>query len=322
MKPEKNIQTTVSEETELKTAIKPIVASAKNKTNKPSLWKSVLVGGVPGVLIGASGMGAVEAAAAEPGSIEVPGESVDAAAAEVQSAHSVNDEMSFSEAFAAAREEVGPGGAFVWHGNVYSTYRSDDPEWLEMTSDERMEHSHQIISQVPRVPYEPSDGEPPIELDPSDPANNVDESSQNQELQENQGEGQVHGQENEPTNPEEVIPEPQSDESNGEVDVHIVGVEQIQTEEGHVLQVGYGEVDGQEAVFADIDGDGEVDTVLIDNNDNGEVDEDEIFNAEGSGITMDTLSAEAEINSSETLDDQLYADMPDYTNDADTSSLV
>ncbi|MCM1319928.1 MAG: hypothetical protein NC217_06060 [Muribaculaceae bacterium] len=49
----------------------------------------------------------------------------------------VNDDMSFSEAFAAAREEVGAGGAFVWHDQVYGTYNAD--EWNHMTAAERAE---------------------------------------------------------------------------------------------------------------------------------------------------------------------------------------
>lgn len=47
----------------------------------------------------------------------------------------VNDEMSFSEAFAAARTEVGPGGAFEWRGNVYSTYTAE--EWENMSEEEK-----------------------------------------------------------------------------------------------------------------------------------------------------------------------------------------
>ena len=88
------------------------------------------------------------------------------------------------------------------------------------------------------------------------------------------------------------------------------------------MAVGYGEVDGSEALFVDTTGDGEVDTVLIDIDGDGDVGLDEVFDAEGSGLMMDQLVAEAEASSVETLDDQLYADMPDYTNDADMSSLV
>lgn len=39
---------------------------------------------------------------------------------------SVNDEMSFSEAFANAREELGPGGVFEWNGQTYGTFYEDE----------------------------------------------------------------------------------------------------------------------------------------------------------------------------------------------------
>jgi hypothetical protein len=37
-------------------------------------------------------------------------------------AHSVHDEMSFAEAFAAARAETGAGGVFEWRGQVFATF--------------------------------------------------------------------------------------------------------------------------------------------------------------------------------------------------------
>ena len=52
----------------------------------------------------------------------------------------VDDNMSFAEAFQAAREEVGPGGAFEWHGNVYSTYLAE--EWKEMDAEQRAEFNN------------------------------------------------------------------------------------------------------------------------------------------------------------------------------------
>ncbi len=45
------------------------------------------------------------------------------------------DEMSFSEAFGSAREEVGAGGVFAWNGNVYGTYYKE--EWDGMDSEEK-----------------------------------------------------------------------------------------------------------------------------------------------------------------------------------------
>ena len=47
--------------------------------------------------------------------------------ADVPVASSVNGNMTFDEAFAAARNELGAGGIFSWHGNTYGTYYAD--EW-------------------------------------------------------------------------------------------------------------------------------------------------------------------------------------------------
>jgi hypothetical protein len=38
----------------------------------------------------------------------------------------VSDDMSFSEAFSAAREELGAGGVFAWHGQYYNTFYAEE----------------------------------------------------------------------------------------------------------------------------------------------------------------------------------------------------
>lgn len=295
---------------------KPVNAAAAAAVSAgPSLWKSVLVGGVPGILIGASGTAAFAAGAPGAGEAReiaeagVPGEpqtseevagtvedsetgsAGEAQATTILEAHSVSDDMSFSQAFASARAEVGPGGAFVWHGQVYGTYRADDEEWMEMSAADRAEHSQTILSQVHAQPYTPTENEPSIiEYNPYQTDTDV-------QISDDLGD-------------------------DGEVDVHIVGVDQVELEDGSELEVGYGEVDGMDAVFVDTTGDGEVDTVLIDLDGDGHVGLGEVFDAEGSGLTLDQISAEAELAGTETLDDHLYAGMPDYTNDADMGSLA
>lgn len=47
----------------------------------------------------------------------------------------VDDGLSFSEAFAQARAEVGPGGVFEWHGRLYNTYYAN--EWNSMSPAQR-----------------------------------------------------------------------------------------------------------------------------------------------------------------------------------------
>jgi hypothetical protein len=49
-------------------------------------------------------------------------------------ADGINNEMSFNEAFATAREEVGPGGIFEWRGETYGTYYKD--EWDSLSNEE------------------------------------------------------------------------------------------------------------------------------------------------------------------------------------------
>lgn len=57
---------------------------------------------------------------------------------EAPQASHVNDDMSFKDAFAIAREEVGPGGIFEWHGKLYNTYTRE--EFGAMTSEQKQEY--------------------------------------------------------------------------------------------------------------------------------------------------------------------------------------
>lgn len=125
----------------------------RSATGEVPVWQPVLMGGIPGILIGAVGMHGIQEAMAQ--SVVEPEDVPEGIDGEVHVAHSVTNDMSFSEAFASARAEVGAGGAFVWHGNVYGTYRADDAEWMEMTAEERAEHSEWILSQVHGTPYTP-----------------------------------------------------------------------------------------------------------------------------------------------------------------------
>lgn len=122
---------------------------------KKGSWKKVMIGGVTGILIGAGGAMLTGAATAlnDPDAPHAgenddnhnvttlhdnPGITVDG----LPVATTVNDDMTFGEAFAAAREEVGPGGVFEWHGGVYGTYYAD--EWSNMTSEEQADFGSHI----------------------------------------------------------------------------------------------------------------------------------------------------------------------------------
>ena len=281
----------------MKTQNNPITESTAVKSNAEKngmspLWQSVLVGGVPGILIGAFGRDIIEDIHArglkeggDPTGEGTQNELADDTPAEILEAHSVTDDMSFSEAFATARAEVGPGGAFVWHGQVYGTYRGDDPEWQEMSDEDRAAHSQDILSQVHAAPYTPTENEPEIVPAPG-------------------GSSEI----------EDANPVAETDEDANDIDVHILGVGAVQAPDGSVAQVGVGTIDDHAAVFADTDGDDVVDTVLIDANDNRYVDHDEIYDATDAGITMDDLRNSVESTVAGVMDETPDApETPDNT---------
>lgn len=57
-------------------------------------------------------------------------------------ANSITDDMSFNEAFGAARSEVGQGGFFEWNGETYNTYYKD--EWDAMSEAEQNEFLNSV----------------------------------------------------------------------------------------------------------------------------------------------------------------------------------
>lgn len=57
-----------------------------------------------------------------------------------------DDNMSFSQAFATARAEMGPGAAFCWRGGVYGTYYRE--EWHSMTHQQRVDFTHNSVNEA------------------------------------------------------------------------------------------------------------------------------------------------------------------------------
>lgn len=90
---------------------------------KASLLESA-VAGVAGVSIGALCMSFVSSSPSDSTSEGVDME-VEVNAAAPFSELDL-DSMSFSDAFASARDEMGAGGFFEWHGQTYNTMRADE----------------------------------------------------------------------------------------------------------------------------------------------------------------------------------------------------
>ena len=216
----------------------------------------------------------------------------------------VTDEMSFGEAFAAARAEVGPGGAFEWRGGVFGTYTAD--EWANMTAEEREAYQDNFNwNNRSEADVQPVDGDGEVvEPQPEEPA------AEEPAAEEPAAEEPVV---EEPVVEEPVVEEPTIEEPVAEVDpeVEILGV--VHDEE--LGTVGAVTVDGEEVLLIDVDTDGTFDALVADANHDGEISDNEIVD-----ITEENLSV-ADVAAAAGVEDPTYASYegePDYVNDADT----
>lgn len=193
----------------------------------------------------------------------------------------VSDDMSFAQAFASARHQVGAGGVFTWHGKVYGTYYKE--EWDNMTADEKAEYQASVdyghANEDHRIHHHETTSHDSLA------ANDTVDSQETQETQGTQTDSQ-------------------------EVEVHVISVEQNVDMNGHDVDVAVIEVDGHHGILVDVDHDGVVEGAIVDFNNDGEIQENEISpDLSGEQIQMPQMS-----------DGDMYMvqndDMPDYTNDA------
>lgn len=109
--------------------------SLEPEEKKMSTGAAVAAGAGVGAVAGAAAAGAA-AYASRPEEPVVPIEPIEPDNVNEQGIQfaTVNAD-SFNEAFAQARAQVGPGGAFEWHGQIYGTYY--ETEWNAMSDAEK-----------------------------------------------------------------------------------------------------------------------------------------------------------------------------------------
>lgn len=247
-----------------------------------STWKSAAVGVGTGVLLGSvatlftsgQAMGSTgQNASVTPEKQEHP-EWTDG---NVEVAESVNDEMSFGEAFGTARTEVGAGGVFEWRGNIYSTYTEE--EWNAMTPEQRNEYGSHFNWES-----DPDTGSGTAQTTQT-------ETTQTQTAQTETTQTQTTGQQQETTQTVEVIDvqplNPEKEEavlvSYEEPEVEVLGV--VHDDETGA-NIGGMMVDGQEVVFVDVDNDGVFDLMASDRDGNQQLSENEIIDISADNVTV------------------------------------
>ena len=150
-------------------------------------------------------------------------------------ASGINDEMSFGEAFAAARAEVGAGGIFEWHGQVFGTYYGN--EWNAMSPEEHDQYWADVHHTVAVMEEEmaEADNEVGLEGEPSMMA-------------------EAESSEEEPTEEPVVEPEPLA-EAEIELDEDFDIEPEPLTEDMLAMEMDVEDGDDAEEVILDVDGD-------------------------------------------------------------------
>ena len=259
-------------------------------------WKQVTLGGVSGILMGAGLLYGGQAVAQELGKEAEKTEDV-AIPEQGETSHTlenglqvaaVNDDLSFGEAFAQARAEVGPGGVFHWHGGIYNTYTA--AEWNAMSVEQKHDFAQQVQPEIR-----------PDELStPTDTNTHVVVEHHVYHHEEAPATAEVHQA---AVTTEDVQIASQQTPDTSDDDVHIVG---------------YGSVDGHTAVALDIDNDGAADVAIIDINDNHDLDsQDVIVDTEGNWASVGDVVDVPDPNQLASMENPDVApDMPDYMNEA------
>lgn len=231
------------------------IDSDKDNKEINSPWKLVTLGGVAGILMGAGSLCGGQMVAKKLKSDET---------AEENSATQINEDgvkvaeveqgLSFGQAFATARAEVGPGGVFYWHGGIYNTYYAE--EWNSMTHAEKNNFAQRVQPEIhPNELSTPTDANTHVVV--------VHHIYHTEEVHQSEPN----------TEDVKVVDHHADDGQNG--DVHIVG---------------YANVQGHLSVGLDMNSDGMADVAIIDVDDNQEISNpDIVVDRDGNMATVEEI---------------------------------
>ena len=228
--------------------------------NEKKRWKPVTIGGFTGILMGAGTMYLYQTHA----SSETTGNTT-SVEKQIVDVPEPSEDLSFGQAFEAARAELGPGGVFRWHGNVYNTYTVE--EWNAMSHHEQQ----QFVARM----------EPEVTVDEIDTQQMGYAARHEEDVAVNQ-QNLVGGNDDvkeSPEMPDEdvVVATPDSQPDSGDDDVRIVGQERLMAPNGQYIGVEEVEHNGRRVTIIDVDNDGYGDYAMSDLNQNGRPDEGEVI---------------------------------------------
>jgi hypothetical protein len=153
--------TTVSNQSELQTDTYAMPRPSTSVSPGLNADKKKMLGiSAAALLLGGAAWAVVHTPIPKPGATESTNNNSDgspqspsvALPSDIDVAGKVLDTMPFDEAFKAAREEVGVGGVFSWHGRWYNTFEKE--EWNGLSLDQRHEFLEMVTQEeLPFKPY-------------------------------------------------------------------------------------------------------------------------------------------------------------------------
>lgn len=229
----------------------------------------------------------------------------------------VDDDMSFAQAFAAAREQVGPGGAFEWHGNVYGTYYGE--EWNSMSSAERADYLH-AVHYPPQLNHDVVIVETVPEIHIDSMAQYMDDHGHMSTVAEmhidgtrvtmadTTGDGEIDSvgvdiNGDGIINPDEIQVVPESGIHTSDIsqaihdqnmpqepEIHVHSMSSYMDDHGNVSTVAELEIDGARVTMADTNGTGHIDTMGVDSNGDGFINPHEIVTLDDTDIHINNIA--------------------------------
>ena len=170
----------------------------------------------------------------------------------------VSDDMSFDEAFASARKQVGAGGVFEWRGKLYGTYYKN--EWDAMSQADKDQYAANVFGTPQAKVHNENIQEQPRKDMPED-------AEQNTNVQ------KVSDQ----TDNQQDRAEAGSDEGGRYNIQQVYGVRTVTDNNGNPMTMVEAKVNGHNAILCDINQDDKIDSMAIDANDDGQITQDEII---------------------------------------------
>lgn len=220
-------------------------------------WKPVTISGLTGIMMGGGAMYGIQATA-------IDSNEVTSGTDEGLKVATVDDSISFSQAFEAARNQVGAGGVFTWRGRIFNTYTAD--EWKAMSTNEKQLFAEQIKPQIPAAEVDTNQIAEKAPVQSTEIEDNVQiAANQNHDIE------SEHGYK---TQIQETTWKELAQDEN---DVRIVGFKDIEIASGRSVTMQELDINGQRVAIIDVDKDGEPDFAMTDLNHNQQMDEGEVI---------------------------------------------